>query len=921
MADFSFSVLTPKQRVEADDSTLARVLDSALSVAGEKDHWEVKADGHWCYLTRGEQLGRAQGWKLHISATLASAETVLGRSLPVLLSSRSSFKFARTIDHVALLNARHTPRGHSGKFITVYPQSDEEAVRLADALHRATEGLAGPRILSDQPYAPMSLVHYRYGAFVEERKITNDGFYAWTILDPDGNPVEDRRVGQYLPPEWAKCPFPPAGMKEASPARKTNKTSQGVLIGERFLTREAIRHSNKGGIYRAVDTHTGAPVVIKEARAHVAADESGRDARDLLRAEARALELLGPLGLAPRLLALFQQDQHLFLAEDFVPGLTLRDWVPDLIRKTGWRRHVPEAINLLSRLAELMDVVHQAGLIVRDFNPNNIMVLPAGELRLIDLELAIVAEESVKRVQAGTPGYAAPEQMAGAQPAFQADYYSLGATICFVLTGDTPYFLEEVPQGRSVRERLAEWLMVRGKALDVSADVQLLILGLMDDVPEQRWKPIEAKNALVGTQQTVEQSPPVRRSRAGGLNISGDGLSHDELCQQAVDGMLNYLLTSMNPLDGERLWPVSCAFGAPDPCCLQLGAPGVLGVITRYFELAGDQRVADVIGTAGWWIAERLKEGGKRPPGLYFGDAGIAWSLYDAGRVLGDGKLTEQGLALADTLPLSWSSPDIIHGTAGIGLAFLYLWLHTGNGEFLERAGKSADVLITSVNQDGDELIWEPPAEFDSRLAGRRHYGYAHGTAGVGYFLLAAARATGRSDCLALACRAGEALLATMTVVEDVVQWGVGPGDPPTAPYWCHGASGIGSFLTRLHHVSGDDRFGRAAQMSAQAVLENSWRGSLGQCHGLAGNGEFVLDMAQLADVARYEAAAHQLAQVILTARTYRKDEVVFPNEHQGVSATWGDGVSGILSFFLRLRYRSSRLWMVDAFFERNDLS
>jgi hypothetical protein len=82
-----------------------------------------------------------------------------------------------------------------------------------------------------------------------------------------------------------------------------------------------------------------------------------------------------------------------------------------------------------------------------------------------------------------------------------------------------------------------------------------------------------------------------------------------------------------------------------------------------------------------------------------------------------------------------------------------------------------------------------------------------------------------------------------------------------------------------------------------------------------------VLDMAQLADVARYEAAAHQLAQVILTARTYRKDEVVFPNEHQGVSATWGDGVSGILSFFLRLRYRSSRLWMVDALFERNDLS
>jgi len=365
---------------------------------------------------------------------------------------------------------------------------------------------------------------------------------------------------------------------------------------------------------------------------------------------------------------------------------------------------------------------------------------------------------------------------------------------------------------------------------------------------------------------------------------------------------------------------VSCAFGAPDPCSLQLGAPGVLGVLTRYFELTGDQRMPEAIATAGRWIAARLLAGAKRPAGLYFGDAGIAWSLYEAGWVLGDDRLVEQGLALADTLPVSWSSPDVINGTAGFGLTFLHLLLRTGNGEFAERACKSADTLITSVSKEADELIWGTPAEFDSRLAGRRHYGFAHGTAGVGYFLLSVALATGRSDCLALACRAGETLLANATVVEGVAQWGTGPGDVPTAPYWCHGSSGIGSFLTRLHRASGDDRFGKAAQMSAQAVMENSWRGSLGQCHGLAGNGEFLLDMAETVDRARYEALAHQLARVIFTTRSYREDQVVFPNEHGGYSATWGDGVSGILSFFLRLRHRSPRLWMVDTPLERSDL-
>jgi lantibiotic modifying enzyme len=156
-------------------------------------------------------------------------------------------------------------------------------------------------------------------------------------------------------------------------------------------------------------------------------------------------------------------------------------------------------------------------------------------------------------------------------------------------------------------------------------------------------------------------------------------------------------------------------------------------------------------------------------------------------------------------------------------------------------------------------------------------------------------------------------------VADGVAHWGAGPGDAPTAPYWCHGAAGIGSFLTRLHRATGDDRFDKAAHMSAQAVIENSWRGSLGQCHGLAGNGEFLMDMAQAPDGARHEASAHQLARVILTTRTRREDQMVFPNEHGGFSATWGDGISGILSFFLRLQHRCPRLWMVDTLLERSE--
>ncbi|MGH3925975.1 MAG: lanthionine synthetase LanC family protein, partial [Pseudonocardiaceae bacterium] len=213
------------------------------------------------------------------------------------------------------------------------------------------------------------------------------------------------------------------------------------------------------------------------------------------------------------------------------------------------------------------------------------------------------------------------------------------------------------------------------------------------------------------------------------------------------------------------------------------------------------------------------------------------------------------------------------------------------------------------------------PAGSDWRLAGERYHGFAHGTAGVGYFLLAMALATGRPDCLALANRAGETLLANAVVGDGMAQWGAGPGDDPTAPYWCHGSAGIGSFLTRLHRATGDDRYAKMADLSARAVLENSWRGVLGQCHGLAGNGDFLLDMAQEADGQPYAAMAHRLARVIFADRAYRDSWVVFPDEHGGLSPTWGDGVSGVLAFLLRLRYRSPRLWMIDQLLERSHRS
>ncbi|CND70458.1 protein kinase-like protein/extracellular solute-binding protein%2C family 3 [Mycobacterium tuberculosis] len=923
MADFHFSVLSGAAPAESGDTRLTDVLDRAMAAppdpahraAGRPSRWRARRAGMWCHVVPEGGECPAQGWKLHVSATPASALEVLGRSLPVLLAAGSAFKFAATHDHVAALNARNTSRGHSGKFLTVYPVSDEEAVRLALELHRATAGLPGPRILSDRPYAPGSLVHYRYGAFIEERRITNDGFYAWTILDPDGNPVEDQRIGRYTPPPWVSCPFPEhrtRGPEHGGNAAEADRNE--ILIGTRFAVREAIRHTNKGGVYRAMDTETGEPVVLKEARPHVAAGENGRDARDLLRAEARALEAVAGLGLAPRPVRLFTQSGHLFLAEEMVPGTTLGQWTADLIGERGWGPHLGPALETAVRLAELMLEAHGAGLIVRDFTPNNIMIRPDGAPVLIDLELAVTAGAPDEvPLRAGTPGFAAPEQMDGAAPDPAADRFALGATLCHLLTGGPPYLLDEHPAARSVTERLAEWLTARTQGLDLPAPVIPLLLGLMADEPAHRWSPERALQTLAAGGGDAPPPPPGTRPAAPGARPRLRSGWLRRQTRQAALGITDHLLDSMDTTGpSDTLWPASCVHGAPDPCSLQHGAAGPLGALVRCYELTGDRRLPDAIVRTARWILTRLEDGTPRPAGLYFGTAGAAWAVLDAGLALDDAALVDAALAVADRLPAAVGSPDITHGTSGIGLTALHLWARTGHARYAERAVAAADALAATVEDRSGKLSWSTPAQHDSKLAGRRYYGYAHGIAGVGCFLAACARAAGRADLLALAAAAGENLLDEAAGTRRSAMWGAGPGDAPTAPYWCHGAAGIGGFLVRLGEATGDARFTRGAERAARSVLEHRWRAPLGQCHGLAGNGDFLLDMAAFTGDGDYRQAAWRLARIVLANRAQRGRRSVFPDEFGQVSVSWGDGMSGILGFLLRALYGTPRLWTAD---------
>src|ERR1700728_3474352 len=97
--------------------------------------WEIRSERLWHVCLPPHFSSPEQGFKIHLSAITATAKTVLQRAIPPLRDAGVAFKFVvdrAMLDH---FNSKHSPRGSSGKFITVYPRSQEECAVLLGQLH------------------------------------------------------------------------------------------------------------------------------------------------------------------------------------------------------------------------------------------------------------------------------------------------------------------------------------------------------------------------------------------------------------------------------------------------------------------------------------------------------------------------------------------------------------------------------------------------------------------------------------------------------------------------------------------------------------------------------------------------------------------------------------------------------------------
>jgi hypothetical protein len=476
--------------------------------------------------------------------------------------------------------------------------------------------------------------------------------------------------------------------------------------------------------------------------------------------------------------------------------------------------------------------------------------------------------------------------------------------------------MADQPAVRCLETRVSELLSLPLCPFQICEALRRIIIGLMREQPGDRVSLDEVIGLEFAT-DTGDYCEDLWRRRAAAEEVGDLGRLPDEHWHSLVRGIVGYLTANL-PKNHGPLWPETAFGQAADSCTVQHGLAGGLAVFVRLVELVGAKNVQDLLDAALLRITGHLEQARHRLPGLYFGFAGTAWALFDAGKALQRPDLVSRSLELVSSLPTAWPNPDVTHGLSGLGSCLLYLAEQTGRTDLLARALACADEILSVAELRDRGISWTVPPSFDSRLAGYSSYGFAHGTAGIGAFLLAAGHAGGRNDLLGAAERCGEALLSSAIYEENAAFWPATPTSSTLLTHWCNGSSGVGTFLCRLYARTEQPQYLAASIAAARAVMRSRRNAGTAYCHGLAGNGDFLIDLALATGDDRFFTWAQDMAGLLWAKRVYRNGLAVLPDESgAAITGGYGAGLAGHLSFLVRLRLvrlgnRSPRLFHPD---------
>lgn len=301
------------------------------------------------------------GFKIHLSATKNNFESILKKFLKYYSRNpKLLFKVISDTDKLDDQNIGLFGLSQVGKFITIYPKSEDEFETLLIELELLYKLDRSIRIPSDKRFLNSEVVYYRYGEF----KNHHNNF--------------DKRLNDQI--VYHKLTF-----------------SKYHILPDRYIVLEIIQKSGNNGVYKVLDTKFNDIKILKESVPFGAISKNNVDSVNRKINEFFILKSIDE-DFVPKVIDIFWIENSLCIVTDYVSGMTLGNVI---ISDTDIDNRKKIFLNLVKKVL----IIHQKyNVIINDISMNNVIVDSESNVKLFDFEMSKYPSSMYNSEKVGTVG-------------------------------------------------------------------------------------------------------------------------------------------------------------------------------------------------------------------------------------------------------------------------------------------------------------------------------------------------------------------------------------------------------------------------------------------------------------------------------------------------------------------------------------
>lgn len=792
-----------------------------------------------------------QGWKIHISVTQNNATDILKITINYLSLKKISFKIIKNLDIYLATSGKAFSREQFGKFITIYPENSTAFEQIIEDLYNLLSEFDGPEILTDKRYKDSKVVYYRYGGFTALVKYDSWGMPTYYIYDGNGNLVEDQRKPYYTIPD---------GIKDYN-FQNPNKKDSKLFFSYKII--KALHFSNTGGTYFGIQKSTSNRVIIKEARPYTQIDEFGRDAISFRRKEQQVLKMLYGDELIPKYIEDLYDQDHYFLIEEYVEGITLYDFIaknnPFLRLEDEYkvRNYLKKVVIWSLELYRFLLHLRKCGFIMHDLCTDNIMISTSDKLKVIDLE-------GVEK-DASSTNFLAKNDVTRNKTCVYPDMCELGLILYSSLflkdsilqldIKSIGYFFKYLETiyaiPHSFRKLINQLLFAKNNSC-------LNLESLFNDV----LLDLESKNLMVEKYTEKRFNYPC------------------DLYPKFIVGVLN----TYNSIS-DSVFPLTPIYSNDMNM-----ATGIFGIIYGLHFLGCTEIVEKLINS----FRKQVEEVDGVPSGLLSGWGGVIYVMLKIGK----NAAAEHIFTRHIRKKFNSSDFTLATGVAGDIIVLLELNRHTHKTEYLHLAVEYGNNILHRYNYVDNEKI-----------------GFAEGNAGIALALYYLYSTTKNINFIEFGKKLLDEEMKYAFNEENYVTFCAEKNSNIRYPYFMRGTAGILAVILRYGNV--DSRFNKYAIQLADG-LHYGFTISADLFEGMAGIGNVLLDCYFMLKNKKYLDWAYDAANFCCAHRILDEHgNYVFVDHFlQRVAVDYGYGSIGIMLFLQRINKKTTNFALFDDLLE-----